>query len=156
MDALARHHVKVTGRNGGRPVVFAHGLGCHQIVWRHILPGFQHEYQTVQFDQVGHGSADPDAYDPSRHGALEGMPTISWRSSSRQTSSQVIFVGNSVGAMIGVLAAARQPERFAALVLIAASPRFINDHGYEGGFTEAQIHNVLKVLTGTGIDGLRP
>jgi sigma-B regulation protein RsbQ len=58
----------------------------------------------------------------------------------------VVFVGHSVSAMIGVLAAGAEPERFARLVLIGPSPRYIDDDSYVGGFKREDIDELLESL----------
>jgi sigma-B regulation protein RsbQ len=146
MEARRRHNITVTGVFGGQPMVFAHGFGCDQNMWRFITPYFADEYEVVTFDHVGAGGSDPAAYDPDRYSSLDGYAADVVDICRGLDLSDVIFVGHSVSAMIGVLAAAAVPELFAALILVGPSPRYLNDDDYVGGFTEQDIHELLESL----------
>ena len=146
VDVLTRNNVTLTGQTGGQPMVFAHGYGCDQNMWRFVVPAFESEYRTVLFDFVGAGGSDLSAYDPRRYGSLQGYAADVLDVVRALDARDVIFVGHSVSAMIGVLAAAREPDRFAALVLVAPSPRYIDDEGYAGGFAETDIEDLLASL----------
>ncbi len=145
MSALRRNNVKVSG-HGPKPMVFAHGFGCDQHMWRYVAPAFEDEYRVVLFDYVGAGGSDLSAYDPCRYGSLDGYATDVLEICEELNLADVTFVGHSVSAMIGVLAAARAPALFAALVLIGPSPRYMDDDEYEGGFTSAEIEGLLVTL----------
>jgi len=146
VDVLTRNNVTLTGQTGGQPMVFAHGYGCDQNMWRFVVPAFESEYRTVLFDFVGAGGSDLSAYDPRRYGSLQGYAADVLDVVRVLDARDVIFVGHSVSAMIGVLAAAGEPDRFAALVLVAPSPRYIDDEGYAGGFAETDIEDLLASL----------
>uniref|UniRef100_UPI001E5A61AE alpha/beta fold hydrolase n=1 Tax=Microvirga roseola TaxID=2883126 RepID=UPI001E5A61AE len=130
---LTRHNVKVIGQ-GEQPMLFAHGYGCDQNMWRFITPAFEDRYKIILFDHVGHGQSDGSVFDQTRYGALDGYADDVLAICLELNLKDVIFVGHSVSAMIGVLAAIREPERFDRLVLIGPSPRYINDGEYVGGF----------------------
>ena len=146
MDVLERNNVKVAGRPDGRPMVFSHGFGCDQEMWRFVAPAFEDEYKIVLFDHVGAGRSDLSAYDPERYASLDGYADDVVAILDELDLRDAIFVGHSVSAMIGVLAAAREPERFARLVLVGPSPRYIDDAGYVGGFTREDIEGLLTSL----------
>jgi sigma-B regulation protein RsbQ len=146
MDVVARNNVTVSGPEGGPPMLFAHGFGCDQNMWRHVAPAFAGEHRVVVFDHVGAGGADPAAWDPERYGSLEGYAEDVLEICAALGLEDVVFVGHSVSAMIGVLAAAREPERFSKLVLIGPSPRYIDDEGYVGGFAREDIEELLESL----------
>jgi sigma-B regulation protein RsbQ len=146
MEILSRLNVKVTGRPDGRPMIFAHGFGCDQNMWRYVAPQFENDFRVVLFDHVGAGHSDASAYDPARHASLDGYADDVLAVCSELELRDVVFVGHSVSAMVGVLAAAKAPERFAKLVLIGPSPRYIDDEGYVGGFTAADIAELLESL----------
>ena len=145
-DVLARNNVTVSGNPAGRPMMFAHGFGCDQNMWRFVVPGFEDRYRTVLFDYVGAGASDLAAYDPERYARLDGYAADVIEICQALDLTDVVFVGHSVSAMVGVLAAADAPERFGALVLIGPSPRYINDGEYVGGFTEDDIADLLASL----------
>jgi sigma-B regulation protein RsbQ len=145
-DVLARNNVTLGGQAGGQPMVFAHGYGCDQNMWRFVVPAFEDQYRTVLFDFVGAGASDLSAYDPQRYGSLHGYAADVLDVVLALDLHDVIFVGHSVSAMIGVLAAARAPDRFAALILVGPSPRYIDGEGYAGGFTATDIEDLLVSL----------
>lgn len=145
-EVLVRNNVTVAGNPAGRPMMFAHGFGCDQNMWRFVVPGFEDRYRVVLFDYVGAGASDLSAYDPERYARLDGYAADVIDICAALDLTDVVFVGHSVSAMVGVLAAASAPERFGALVLIGPSPRYINDGEYVGGFTEADITDLLASL----------
>ncbi|MES1240830.1 MAG: alpha/beta hydrolase [Acidobacteriota bacterium] len=146
MEALARNNVKLAGREDGQPMVFAHGFGCDQNMWRFVAPAFEDRYRIVLFDHVGAGGSDLSAYNPARYGSLQGYADDVLGICRELGLERVIFVGHSVSAMIGVLAALREPERFDRLVLVGPSPRYLNDDGYVGGFGREDIDGLLESL----------
>jgi sigma-B regulation protein RsbQ len=145
-QVLRRNNVTVNGPPDGPPMVFAHGFGCDQNMWRFVAPAFGDRYRTVLFDFVGAGASDLSAYDPGRYGQLDGYATDVLEIVHALDLRDVVFVGHSVSAMIGVLAVNREPDRFAALVLVAPSPRYLNDDGYAGGFSKDDIEGLLSSL----------
>jgi sigma-B regulation protein RsbQ len=146
MDILARHNVSVTGPPDGQPLVFAHGFGCDQNMWRFVTPAFEDDFRVVLYDQAGSGSSDPAAYDPRRHSTLDGYAQDLLDICAALDLTDVVFVGHSVSSMIGALAAIAEPDRFAKLVMVGPSPRYIDDEGYTGGFSEADIRELLDSL----------
>jgi sigma-B regulation protein RsbQ len=146
MDVLRRNNVKVSGRADGRPIVFSHGFGCDQNLWRFVAPEFEADHRVVVFDHVGAGRSDIGAYDPDRYASLDGYAADVVEIVRELALGSVVFVGHSVSAMIGVLAAARAPELFEKLVLVGPSPRYVDDDGYVGGFSRADIDELLESL----------
>jgi sigma-B regulation protein RsbQ len=145
-DVLTRNNVTVTGLAGGQPMVFAHGFGCDQNMWRFVTPAFEGEYRLVLFDLVGLGGSDWSAYDPVRYATLNGYATDVLDICRALGLTDVVFVGHSVSAMIGALAAVEEPDRFARLIMVGPSPRYINDGDYVGGFSQADIEGLLESL----------
>jgi len=145
-DVLTRNNVVVAGPPGARPIVFAHGFGCDQHMWRLVAPAFEDRYRTVVFDYVGAGASDVSAYDPERYGSLRGYARDVLEIAEALDLRDAVFVGHSVSAMVGVLAAAADRSRLGALVLIGPSPRYIDDDGYVGGFAQADIEGLLASL----------
>jgi sigma-B regulation protein RsbQ len=115
-------------------------------MWRYVAPRFEDDFQVVLFDHAGAGQSDPSAYDVHRHASLAGYAQDVLDICRELDLADVIFVGHSVSAMIGVLAARQQPELFDKLVLVGPSPRYIDDGDYVGGFTEADITEMLESL----------
>lgn len=146
VDVRRRNNVTETGDPAARPLVFAHGFGCSQEMWREVAPLFEADHRVVLFDAVGAGSSDASAYDPAKYDSLHGYADDLLEILEALDLEDAVFVGHSVAAMVGVLAAARNPSRFGALVLVGPSPRYICDDGYEGGFEQADIDGLLEAL----------
>ena len=147
MDVVRRNNVNVSGE-GARPLLFAHGFGCDQAMWRLVAPAFERDRKVVLFDHVGAGRSDPAAYSPTKYGSLDGYADDVLDICRALGLTGVTFVGHSVSAMVGVLAAIRDPERFDALVLVGPSPRYLDDSDYVGGFAREDIEELLDALDG--------
>jgi sigma-B regulation protein RsbQ len=144
-DTLARNNVRVTG-SGTRPILFAHGFGCDQNMWRFVAPEFEADHRVVLFDYVGAGRSRRSAYDPDRYGSLAGYAADVLDVVDALDLSDVVFVGHSVSSMIGVLAANERPDPFGELVLIGPSPSYLNENGYRGGFERHEIEGLLDMM----------
>lgn len=127
-------------------MIFAHGFGCDQTAWRLVAPAFEADYRVILFDQVGAGGSESSAYSRAKYGTLNGYVEDLLDICRELDLRDVVFVGHSVSAMIGVLAAIQEPERFDRLVLVAPSPRYIHDTDYVGGFTRTDIEGLLELL----------
>lgn len=127
-------------------MLFAHGFGCDQNMWRFVAPRFEEDHKVVLFDHVGAGGSDISSYDPVRYTSLSAYAEDILRICDDLQLTDVIFVGHSVSSMIGVLAAIEEPDRFAKLILVSPSPRYINDGSYVGGFEEDDITELLDSL----------
>jgi sigma-B regulation protein RsbQ len=141
-----RNNVTLCGQPRGRPMMFAHGFGCDQNMWRYVWPAFEDEYRIVLFDHVGAGNSDLSAYDREKYSSLDGYADDVLAICRELELRDVVFVGHSVSAMIGLLAAAAEPDRFEKLVLVGPSPRYIDDVDYVGGFAEQDIEGLLAAL----------
>ena len=127
-------------------MVFAHGYGCDQTMWRHVAPAFEGEFRTVLFDQVGTGGSLLEAYDPAKYADLSSYAVDLIEICNELQLRNAIFVGHSVSAMVGVLASIKAPELFRKLILVGPSPRYIDDGDYVGGFSAAEIDELLTFL----------
>jgi sigma-B regulation protein RsbQ len=145
MNVLKRHHVSVSG-TGPQAMVFVHGFGCDQHMWRLVAPAFEAQYQVVLLDLVGAGGSDLTVYHSARYDSLVAHAEDVREVLQVLNLHNVVFVGHSVSAMIGVLAAAQEPARFARLVLVGPSPRYINEGAYTGGFETADIEELLDAM----------
>ncbi|MEU9578363.1 alpha/beta fold hydrolase [Streptomyces chilikensis] len=146
MDIARRNNVTVTGNPQGPVVVLAHGFGCDQNMWRLTLPALVEDHRVVLFDYVGSGGSDLSAFSEDRYGSLDGYARDVVEVCEALDLRDAVFVGHSVSAMIGVLAADTAPERIGALVMVAPSPRYIDDEGYRGGFSAEDIDELLESL----------
>ncbi|MEV5957902.1 alpha/beta hydrolase [Streptomyces sp. NPDC051987] len=146
MDIDRRNNVTVVGNPQGPAVVLAHGFGCDQNMWRLTVPALAEEYRVVLFDYVGSGRSDPAAFSADRYASLDGYARDAVEVCEALDLRDAVFVGHSVSAMIGVLAAGLAPERIGALVMVAPSPRYIDDDGYRGGFSAEDIDELLASL----------
>ena len=144
-EVLRRNNVKVTGK-GDNVMLFAHGFGCDQNMWRYVTPFFENDYRIVLFDYVGSGKSDISTYDASKYSTLEGYAQDIVDICDALDLNDVIFVGHSVSSMVGVLAAKQRPELFAHLILIGPSASYINDGDYQGGFEREDITGLLDLM----------
>jgi sigma-B regulation protein RsbQ len=145
-NILRRNNVRISGE-GAQPLVFAHGFGCDQNMWRFVAPAFEADYKIVLFDYVGSGKSDAAAYSAARYGDLSGYARDVLEICDALRLEDVIFVGHSVSSMIGVLAAIERPELFKSLIQIVPSPCYINyPPDYTGGFDRADIEGLLDMM----------
>lgn len=145
MTSIARNNVRLAG-SGERTMMFAHGFGCDQNMWRFVEPAFRDRFRTVLFDHVGAGGSDLSAYQPGKYAALDGYAQDLVEIGSALELIGAVFVGHSVSSMIGVLASIAKPDLFSTLVLVSPSPRYIDDEGYVGGFAADEIDELLDYL----------
>ncbi len=145
-DVTKRNNVTISG-SGSRPMLFAHGFGCNQTMWRFVSPHFETDYQVIRFDYVGSGESDLSAYDPDRYDSLDGYAQDVTEICEALDLDDVIFVAHSVSTVIGMLAAIEQPERFDELVLLGTSPCYLNDPpDYHGGFEREDLEGLLEMM----------
>lgn len=145
MSVVVRNNVKVKGE-GKQVMLFAHGYGCDQNMWRYVTPAFEEDYKIVLFDHVGAGGSDLSAFDSKKYNQLEGYADDILEIIEALQLQDIIFVGHSVSALIGIIASHKSPQYFKSLVLVAPSPSYINDGDYIGGFTNEQIEELLESL----------
>ena len=145
MQLQDRHFVNCYGY-GPTTLVFGHGFGCDQSMWRLMVPLFQHRYRIVLYDLLGSGRSDLSAYDPERYSTLHEHARDLLAIIDAYSSGPVIFIGHSVSSMIGMLASIDAPSRFAGLVMVAPSPCYINDGQYVGGFNREDIDGLLELM----------
>jgi sigma-B regulation protein RsbQ len=143
---LARNNVRVLGNPDGRAIVFAHGFGCSQEIWRSVVPYFLDDYRVILFDHVGAGGSDLTAYDRTKYDSLHGYADDILEILHALDLHDAVFVGHSVSAMMGVLASVTDPTRFGQLVLVGPSPRYVDQGDYSGGFSRADIDGLLDSL----------
>ena len=147
VDVLRRNNVRVTGDPDGPTMVLVHGFGCDQGMWRHVAPAFEPTHRVVLLDLVGAGGSDLTAYDERRHAHLAGYAQDLLEVLDA-VGGPVVLVGHSVSAMIGVLASIARPDLFDRLVLVGPSPRYVDDQGYRGGFSQEEIDELLDTMDG--------
>lgn len=146
VDVHTRNNVTFVGRESGTTVMLAHGFGCDQHLWRLVTARLRDRFRLVLFDHVGSGLSDPKAWDAERYSSLQGYADDILEIVERLDLTDVVFVGHSVAAMMGVLAVAKDPSRFAKLVLLTPSPCYLDHDGYTGGFTRADIDDLLDSM----------
>jgi sigma-B regulation protein RsbQ len=146
VDVMARNNVVVTGPAGAPVVLLAHGFGCDQNLWRLVVPHLARDYRVVLFDHVGAGKSDLSAWSEERYSSLDGYADDMLTLVRELDLRDVTLVGHSVSASSAVLAVAADPSRFAKLVLLTPSPCYLNDGDYRGGFSRADIDELLESL----------
>ncbi|MDR5698579.1 alpha/beta fold hydrolase [Agromyces aerolatus] len=146
VDPLVRNNVRVTGTPNGPVIVFAHAFGGSGESWRFVAPAFEPDHTVVVFDHVGVGGSDRTVYERAKYDSLHGYADDVIELIEALGLGEVTFVGHSVSAMIGMLAANQRPELFARLVMVGPSPRYLDDDGYSGGFTRDAVDELLDSL----------
>jgi sigma-B regulation protein RsbQ len=144
-NILKRHNVQVWGR-GSKTMLFAHGLGCDQQIWRSLTPAFEADYTIVAFDYIGSGKSDRSLYNNEKYNSLHGYASDLLDICQALALRDIIFVGHSVSSMIGMLAAIENPAHFKAIIMIGPSPCYINDKDYTGGFYKDEIEALLNLM----------
>ncbi|MFC7526896.1 alpha/beta fold hydrolase [Parapedobacter sp. GCM10030251] len=145
MNTIKRNNVIIKG-NGSEVMMFAHGFGCDQNMWRYVVPAFQDDYKIVLFDHVGAGNSDLSAYSFQKYDTLEGYAADIIEIANELDIKDITFVGHSVSAVMGLIAADMAPELFKRLILVGPSPSYINQDDYIGGFSRAEIEELLESL----------
>ncbi len=142
---LKRNNVTIFG-DGKQVILFAHGFGCDQNMWRFVTPAFQEDYKIILFDYVGCGKSDSTAYNAERYSELHGYAQDILDICDALQLEEIIFVGHSVSSMIGLLAAIDRPELFSKMIFVSPSPRYLNDTDYKGGFSREDLDGLLDVM----------
>jgi sigma-B regulation protein RsbQ len=145
VSVVQRNNVKVLG-SGTQPMLFAHGYGCDQHMWRYVYPEFEKDYKVILFDHVGAGNSDNNSYSKEKYDELLGYSEDILEICEELDLKDVIFVAHSVSCMIAALAANLEPSRFSKLIMIGPSARYINDDGYVGGFYKEDIDDLMEAL----------
>lgn len=146
VDVLTRNNVKIVGCEDAPTMMLAHGFGCDQNLWRLVTARLAPSFRVVLFDHVGSGSSDPSAWDAQRYSSLHAYADDILDIVRGLDLHDVVFVGHSVAAMMGVLAVSTDPSRFAKLVLLTPSPCYVDDEEYRGGFSRRDIEELLDSL----------
>lgn len=145
MSIVRRNNVRMTG-SGAHTLIFSHGFGCDQNMWRLVTPAFEPDYRVVLFDHVGAGKSDISHYNRAKYNSLQGYAEDVIEIIDDVVVGPVTFIGHSVSAIIGALAAIQCPEKFRRLVMVGPSPCYVNHDGYAGGFSRADIEGLLDLL----------
>jgi len=145
MTAITRNNVVIKG-NGTQALMFVHGYGCDQNMWRYVTPAFEDDFKVILLDHVGAGGSDLSAYSYDKYDKLEGYADDIIELSEELELEEIVFVGHSVSALIGIIASIKAPELFKSLILVGPSPSYINEGDYTGGFTREQIDELLEAL----------
>ncbi len=145
MSITSRNNVRCTGA-GPSTLIFGHGFGCDQSMWRHIAPAMSARFKVVLFDLVGSGGSDLAAYDRHRYATLDGYAGDLSDIAAQFGEGPIFYIGHSVSAAIGMIAGIREPDLFAGHVMVSPSPCYINDGQYVGGFNEEDIAGLLEMM----------
>jgi len=145
-SVVARNNVTING-SGSTVLMLAHGFGCDQNMWRHLLPYFDEQYTVILFDYVGCGASDYSAYDKDRYSSLTGYAQDVLEICEALSLKDVTFIGHSVSSMIGMHAAIQSPHIFSKLAMICPSPCFLNfPPEYEGGFDKEDLEELINLM----------
>jgi sigma-B regulation protein RsbQ len=144
-NLVAKNNITIQG-TGSKSMFLVHGYGCDQNMWKFITPQFKEDYRIILIDLVGSGKSDENAYDYDKYSSLEGYADDIIEICDALNLKDICFVGHSVGAIIGLLAAVKRPALFEKLIMIGPSPRYINDAVYFGGFSQNDIDDLMETL----------
>ncbi|XP_058735269.1 probable esterase D14L [Vicia villosa] len=139
------HNVKILG-TGTRFIVLAHGFGTDQSVWKHLVPHLLEQFRVILYDNMGAGTTNPDYFDFERYSTLEGYAYDLLAILQEVGVDSCIFVGHSVSAMIGTVASISRPDLFAKIIMVSASPRYLNDSNYFGGFEQEDLDQLFNAM----------
>ncbi|HEY9263690.1 MAG TPA: alpha/beta hydrolase [Mycobacterium sp.] len=146
MDVHTRNNISLTGVDGAPVLFLAHGFGCDQNLWRPVVERLESDFRMVLMDHVGSGASDPSAWDADKYSSLTAYADDILDIVRDLDLRDVVFVGHSVAAMMGALAVNADPTRFAKLVMLTPSPCYLDDADYRGGFSRADIEELLESL----------
>ena len=145
-DIVARNNVTVQGK-GSTVLMLAHGFGCDQRMWRFVLPFLSERYTVVMFDYVGSGNSQLSSFSSDKYSTLDGYASDVLDIIGAMEYEKVVFGGHSVSAMIGLIAALREPDRISDLVMVCPSPCFLNvPPDYEGGFEKSDLEELINLM----------
>lgn len=144
-NILKRNNVNVIGK-GDQPMLFIHGFGCDQNMWRFVTPAFEERYKIILIDLVGCGKSDDSAYDPEKYDTLQGHVNDVLEICSVLALKNVILVGHSISANISLLSSISNNKIFEKLILVCPSPKFLNEDGYTGGFDQKDIDGLIDAI----------
>lgn len=150
MDPIKRNNVVLTGNlNAAKSIVFVHGFGTDQSAWKEVAAPFLADFRVILMDNVGAGQSDPDYFAQHQHRYLNinGYANDLLEVCKTLKLVDAIAIGHSAGATACLLAAVKEPMRFSKLALIGASPRYLDDEGYRGGFTKDDIAAIYQRVT---------
>lgn len=147
-SVIEQNNVTQSGIDNGPAMIFVHGFGCDQSMWREVAPKFAEGHRVITYDLTGMGQSDLSAYDPHRYGDLRAHAEDLRGIVDALRLDEVVLVGHSVGATIALLAAIEVPEKISRLVLISPSPCFVDDavSSYRGGFSREDLEGLIAFL----------
>jgi sigma-B regulation protein RsbQ len=145
-SALIKNNVNIIG-SGKQTLVFGHGFGTDQTAWKAMLPFFIEDYRIVLYDNIAAGQADPDSYSPNKYNSLHAYAQDLNEICESLGLKDAVYIGHSVSGMIGMLASIAEPRYFKKMVFIGASPRYLNDTGYVGGFEQSDLNGLYESMT---------
>lgn len=146
-NVYQKNHVTITGNNAANnTIIFAHGFGTDQRSWKQVTEAFKDDYRLVLFDNVGGGLSDPAAFSPNKYDTLDSYADDLIDICEELEIKDAVIVGHSVSGMVSVLAAIRNPHYFSKLILVGASPRYLDDEGYVGGFKPADLEQLYQAM----------
>ena len=147
LDPIKKNNVTISGNiNADKTIIFAHGFGTDQTAWKQVSEAFMNDYRIVLYDNVGGGKSDPEAFSPNKYDNLESYAADLQDICTKLGIKDAIMIGHSVSGMISLLAALKNPGLFSKMVLVGASPRYLNDNGYVGGFEQADLDGLYKAM----------
>lgn len=141
-----KNNVTIINEKADQTIIFAHGFGTDQSAWKDVIPAFADKYRLVLYDNVGAGNADPAAFSPNKYDNLDSYAEDLLDICRELDINNAIIVAHSVSGMISLLAAVKEPQRFSKIIMVGASPRYLNDEGYHGGFSQDDLNGLFAAM----------
>ncbi|CAA7408837.1 unnamed protein product [Spirodela intermedia] len=143
---ILAQNAKIVG-SGETTIVLAHGYGADQSIWEYVLPELTKRCRVVVFDWNFGAAVD-------RHGSRETSKQSIFEAFSEDLVSlmdsmglkNVVFLGHSMSGMVGCIASIKRPDLFRRLILLGASPRYLNSEDYEGGFERPHVEALFTSI----------
>lgn len=160
MNSIEKNNVTITGNpNSEATLVFGHGFGTDQTYWRFVTKAFSERYKIITFDNVGAGKSAPDVYSNHKYSHLQSYADDIIDLAEELQIKDAVFIGHSVSGITGMLASIKAPELFSRHVFMNASPRYLNDKEYVGGFEQSdlkELYNKMQTNYHAWVSGFAP
>lgn len=139
-SVLDAHNVRVLGNGSGPVVVLGHGFGSDQSIWKYIVPSLlKNGMKVVLYDLMGASTTDVEDFNFNRYSSYHAFADDLLAVLAELEVERCVYVGHSMSGMIGCLASIERPEIFQKLILLCASPRYLNDANYNGGYEQQDL-----------------
>ncbi|GAB4006654.1 alpha/beta hydrolase [Spirosoma migulaei] len=147
MSIITRNNVHVLGNTlSEKTIMFAHGFGTDQQAWHELMAAFVDDYKVVLFDYVGANELTTPFFTAWKYQNLHAYASDILDILEALDLQNITFIGHSAGGMTGALAAMEEPSWFSRLILLNASPCYLDQTNYTGGFSSAVLSAIFDQM----------